>query len=140
MSERILPHTDQRRDALKTIYEGLKMALDGAFNWACLRLEEAQARDQAAPPIGTPAQNESNNLLTTKQLPDQVNYSVRTIRQWKKEGLPSIGNGRGTRFERDKAVKWIDEHYRKNNCNGRGGASRIAITSRLQTPNYLEHK
>lgn len=53
-------------------------------------------------------------LLSTKQLAERLNFSTRTIQQFKIEGLPYIGQGRDTRFEFDKVIEWMDKRRRRH--------------------------
>jgi hypothetical protein len=85
--------------------------------------------------IETPAQGDDGELLTTTQIAKRLNYSTRTIQQFKIEGMPYIGEGRSTRFELSKALEWIKTHRGKNNrasIRGNGKIAQAPIRTRLQ--------
>ena len=85
--------------------------------------------------IVTPAQSNDAELLTTSQLAKRLNYSTRTIQQFKIEGMPFVGEGRSTRFELSKALEWLRTHRGKNNrvsMVGNGKVPHAPIKTRLQ--------
>ncbi|SRR6266498_2696185 len=126
----------QLRDVLQRGAEHLKAALDCGVTAACLLLEDRdRANDQAEARIVTPAQGDDGELLTTSQLAKRLNYSTRTIQQFKIEGMPFVGEGRSTRFELSKALEWLRTHRGKNNrvsMVGNGKIPQAPIRTRLQ--------
>jgi phage terminase Nu1 subunit (DNA packaging protein) len=52
-------------------------------------------------------------FMTINELEQMFKVSRTTIDRWRKSGLPCIKIGRGVRFERDIAIKWIQTETNK---------------------------
>src|SRR5262245_16041099 len=110
---RSLSQPDDRAQALKAIYDGLRMALDGAYQYqlASLALEQ----DQAVPPIEKTTRATGpipidRRELTVKDLAGLWQVSTRSIYQWKDtQGLPYKKRGRLLRFDWIEASRWRQE-------------------------------
>jgi len=120
---------DERAQALKAIYDGLKMALDGAhaYQLACLRLND-QANDQgdAARIVTTPAQIE--RPLTLDELAARLGRNKRTIQQWVSDyGLPELRahSNADPLFDWPEVLEWMKRHRKINRVEHRGNG-RIA--------------
>jgi excisionase family DNA binding protein len=105
-----IPHDEKERDALRTIYDGLKMALDGAYTWACLRKSQANNQGETSRPatetrpVPIPIDKRE---LSVKELAALWGVSERSIYQWKTTGgLPFKKRGRLLRFDPIKVDQW----------------------------------
>ncbi|HKQ90193.1 MAG TPA: helix-turn-helix domain-containing protein [Blastocatellia bacterium] len=112
------PDRDERAQALKTIYDGLRMALDGAYAYqlSCLRLDD-QANDQGeasariVKEIALAPMPNDKRELTVKELADIWGVSDRSVYKWKDEqGLPFKKHGRLLRFDWIEADQWAKRH------------------------------
>src|SRR5262245_15780750 len=109
-------------------------------SWLASRDDQAETRAGAVEVEKTPAQSDDGGLLTTTQLAKRLNYSTRTIQQFKIEGMPFVGEGRSTRFELSKALEWLKQRPRKNNSVSTAGNGRIAkapIKTRLRVARLI---
>src|SRR5881628_3876749 len=103
------PEPDDRAQALKTMYDGLRMALDGAYQYqlACIRLDDQAERE-------TPAQGEWP--LTLDELATRLRRNKRTIQEWVSDyGLPEL-RAHPTAdplFDWREVLEWMKRH-RKN--------------------------
>lgn len=50
-----------------------------------------------------------NRYVTIVELAENLKVTEQTIRNWMKEGLPSIKIGRARRYEPEAVQKWIDD-------------------------------
>jgi len=50
------------------------------------------------------------DLITLIELANMLKISRPTIDRWRGEGLPCEKVGRGVRFNKEKALKWIQEN------------------------------
>lgn len=53
-------------------------------------------------------------LLTMKEMSELLKVSQPTLINWRKRGMPFKKVGNGIRFEKEKALQWIDEQSVKN--------------------------
>jgi excisionase family DNA binding protein len=51
-----------------------------------------------------------DDLITLIELANMLKISRPTVDRWRREGLPFEKVGRGVRFEKEKALKWIQEN------------------------------
>jgi excisionase family DNA binding protein len=108
------PDRDKQMQALKNVYDGLRMVLDGAYSLACLRIAEAndQAVETSIVKEIAPAQMLSDKKeLTALELAEHWDVSDRSIYQWKTtHGLPFKKVGRLLRFDLAEAEAWAKRH------------------------------
>jgi excisionase family DNA binding protein len=99
---------DERAAALKTIYDGLKMALDGAYAYqlASLRIEQTRDQADAAAPITGPTQHRKK-LWTVAEIAEYLRVEPRTVYVWVREkGMPARKAGDELRFDPDEVDRW----------------------------------
>ena len=48
-------------------------------------------------------------LLTMKEMAELLKVSEWTLINWRKKGMPYKRVGRGIRFEKDKALEWVEK-------------------------------
>jgi phage terminase Nu1 subunit (DNA packaging protein) len=123
--------------AIDRYFDAERQRIEAERDLAKLAITWLASRDhhvEAARPIA-PAQGDDVELLNTSQLAKRLNYSTRTIQQFKSEGMPCVGEGRATRFELSKALEWLRTHRGKKHrvsTAGNGKVSSAPIKTRLQ--------
>ena len=55
-------------------------------------------------------------LLTPKELCAHLKISRSSLHRLRKRGLPALGNGRLTRFDQDKVLRWYDQYSHQDNA------------------------
>jgi len=122
MSRSLSQITDDRNEkaqALKTIYDGLRMALDGAYQYQLACLRHDQATDQAtavSSPIAaeiTPAQD-YEPWMTADELGDYLKLEPQTLRDWARKGrIPSQPVNGERRFRLSEINQWLESQRDK---------------------------
>lgn len=54
--------------------------------------------------------NMDRELITMKELCQIYKLSRATINRWRDEGLPTIKVGKNVRFDKSKAIEWIERN------------------------------
>jgi excisionase family DNA binding protein len=116
MNGRSLSQPDDRAQALKTIYDGLRMALDGAYQYqlACIRLDDRAGAVEVVKEIAQASSDEP--LMTVEDLAVYLQIKPQTIRDWVKKGrIPYVPVEREIRFRRSEIDKRFEPSPKQDN-------------------------
>src|SRR5262245_1238745 len=133
-------HDKQLSDKLDALFDvGRDFAKALLTRWLARQAgDQAGAVETSRRSAAETSPDDAGELLTTSQLAKRLNYSTRTIQQFKIEGMPFIGEGRNTRFELNKVIEWLKQrpqsHHKNNRVSmvGNGKISQAPIRTRLQ--------